>query len=129
MKTTRIEGYLIGFAVAESIPEPVSLFLYDLPGCGVQAKTFPEAMAKLRALVPEYLRSLRERGVTPPEPSPDPAFQFEEMGWDYSSIPFVQAGTELRQVQGAQPVAIVRKADGVQQVEIGRPVFGIPVPA
>jgi predicted RNase H-like HicB family nuclease len=126
MKTTRIEGYLIGFAVAESNPEPVSLFLYDLPGCGVQAKTFPEAMAKLSALVPEYLRSLRERGVTLPEPSPDPAFQFEEMVWD-SSIPV--AGMELQQVQGAQPVAVVRKADGVQQVEIGRPVFGIPVPA
>jgi len=129
MKSTKIEGYLVGYALAESGPEPVGLYLYDLPGCGVQAKSLPEAMEKLRALVPEYLKLLRERGVALPEPSPEPGFQFEQMEWAFG-VPFVAHADRLNQAVRAEPIAVVRrkKPDGVQQVEIGRPTFGKPVP-
>jgi hypothetical protein len=129
-KATTIDGYMVAFAIAERGPEPVSLFLYDLPGCGVQGKSFPEAMEKLRALVPEYLRSLRERGVRLPEPSREPGFQFVQMGWAFTPS-LVAFDASLNQVRSAQPMTVVRqkKADGVQQVEIGQPKFGSLVPA
>jgi len=122
---------MVAFAIAESSPEPMSLFLYDLPGCGVQAKSFPEAMEKLTALVPEYLRSLRERGVKIPEPSREPGFQFIQMAWAFTPS-LVAFDASLKEARSAQPMTVVRqkKADGVEQVvEIGQPRFGSLVPA
>ncbi len=112
MQTT-IEGYPLAFAIEQGTREPVSLFLYDLPGCGVQAASFEGALAKLRLLVPEYLRLLRDQGVAVPEPSPEPAFQFEQMGWMVGPFTVPREGASA-----AEP-----------KVDIGQTVFEQPVPA
>jgi predicted RNase H-like HicB family nuclease len=127
MSDIRIEGYSVAFALAETGPEPVSLSLYDLPGCGVQGRTFDEAMDKLRLLVQEYLRLLRERGVSLPTPSPQPGFQVGLMVWD-SPMAVVAQARQAREALRAAPIRVILGTPGgVQRVEIGAPIFAEPV--
>ncbi len=65
----RIEGYPIALSIDADCPDPVCLYLVDLPGCGVQATTVDEAMAKLEEVVPRFLEQLRASGKKPPPPS------------------------------------------------------------
>ena len=78
------EGYPAGMAVDDNTPDRVALYLVDLPGCGVQAPDLRTAMAKMTALVPQFLDQLRASGLELPQPSEEALAVMGSIRWQKS---------------------------------------------
>jgi predicted RNase H-like HicB family nuclease len=55
--------------------------IIDLPGMGAQGRTISEVLERIDAILPEYLKFLREKGVEIPEPSKPHGFACESFGF------------------------------------------------
>jgi predicted RNase H-like HicB family nuclease len=51
----------------------VSTAPLDMPGCIAQAEALPEAVSRLKAILPAYKQALIARGVKIPDAKPAPA--------------------------------------------------------
>ncbi len=76
----QFEGYLARLAVEPAGPEPVALYLVDIPGCSVQAATLPDAVDRMGQAVAQVLAAFRAEGKALPPPSPTPILTFANVG-------------------------------------------------
>src|SRR3970282_1457609 len=100
----KIEYYPVGWPVNPWKPEPVSAYLIDLPEITTRGRNLVDAVAKLRALVPEALAALRREGTILPEPSRDSAFQVRAIRWWRGAL----VGSTGEVLQNAQPEIVVQ---------------------
>jgi predicted RNase H-like HicB family nuclease len=101
-----IQGYPVGFGVDYSRDvDPYTVYLIDIPGCGVQAENPQAALQKLQDLVPAYFQALRQQGVEVPTPSPEPGWRFERLAWLQSAAVAVGIEAEEHQSAFTEPVA------------------------
>jgi predicted RNase H-like HicB family nuclease len=49
-----------------------SAYAPDVPGCGAAGETYAEARQLIREALAFHIEGLREEGLAPPEPSPQP---------------------------------------------------------
>ncbi len=100
----QFEGYLGRLAVEPAAPEPVALYLVDIPGCSVQAATIPDAVDRMGQAVKQVLAALRSKGKVLPQPSPMPPMTFANV-----SLVSVEGGVPQSQTAKSPFSAIVGK--------------------
>ena len=76
-----IENYPVGWAVGVGKPEPVLVYLIDLPGIAMQGRTLKDALGKLQAVAPSVLATYRREGRALPQPSREPNLLIGGVQW------------------------------------------------
>jgi len=95
-----IEHYPVGWAVDAGKPEPIAVYLIDIPGIAMQGRTMKEAVNKLSAFAPAVLAKYRDEGAMLPAPSGEPNLRIAEirMQW-FKAVSPLRAGTSPAEVE------------------------------